>query len=69
MLRAYIAWNLAALALGLGLGAVIAYTWFVALDNRRLRDAQEAAQDRRQSTHVVGVGSTGGNGAGGLSAA
>ena len=65
MLRAYIAWNLAAIALGLGLGAIIAYTWFVALDNRRFRDAQEVAVRESQALHAVGVGSAGGNGAGG----
>ena len=63
MFRAYIAYNLAAIALGLGLGAVVAYTWFVALDNRRLRDAQEVAVGESQALHVVGLASPGGNGA------
>ena len=66
MIRAYIAWNLAAIALGLGLGAVVAYTWYVALDNRRLRDAQEAAVRGSQALPAVGVGPVGGNGASGL---
>ena len=68
MLRYYLGLNLLAMAFGLGLGAAIAYGVAVAVLDRQER-AQEAAQDRRQSTHVVGVGSTGGNGAGGLSAA
>ena len=64
MLRAYIAYNLAAIALGLGLGAVVAYTWFVALDDRRFRDAQEAAERESPALHVVGVAVGSGNGAG-----
>ena len=64
MFRAYIAYNLAAIALGLGLGAVVAYTWFVALDNRRLRDAQEVAVRGSRALPAVGIAVGGGNGAG-----